>query len=364
MKELTLRELVKYKKLPFNIYNEKGQVIMYTGDILTPGKLMELREAKVLIYDENFEKKSLQDRENPLVMKRKADKIKATEYYKKFYDKISTQTRKEDLDINIPESIKARVYDSTLDKDLKINKSSIFSAEFQIALKEFHKDILEELDVQNYVIAQTKLIKLMKVIEHELMEKITKVRHVSQLKLFGDYKVCHELNVSIVSAFISKTNPNISVDIKDVILSGLMHDIGKSRIDEEIAYKKTLYTRDQAEYEKHVIIGYKIIKEIFKLGNAVARPALEHHVYKDGSGYPRGINTDDITEISKIIAVANYYDNLISNRTNDIIDYNYEAGKILLNIGAKKYPANLVYDLANKYILNDTSKLSELVAEK
>ena len=251
-----------------------------------------------------------------------------------------------------------------MDRDLKINKTSIFATDLQVALKEFHKDILEELDVQNYVIAQTKFIKLMKVIERELIEKITGVKHVSQLKLFGDYKLCHSLNVAIISAFIAQTNPNIRVDVKDVILSGLIHDIGKTRIDQDIAYKKVLYTREQAEYEKHVIIGYKIVKEIFKLGNAVARPALEHHICEDKSGFPRGLTLENMTDISKIIAIANFYDNLTFNRTSNVIEHNYEAGKILLNIGAKKYPANIIYDLANKYILNDTSKLSDIIDEK
>ena len=62
MKELYLRELIKYKKLPFNIYNEKGQILMYTGDLLTPGKLMELKNAMILLYDENFEHKSQKER--------------------------------------------------------------------------------------------------------------------------------------------------------------------------------------------------------------------------------------------------------------------------------------------------------------
>lgn len=336
---------------------------MYTGDILTPGKLMELRETNVLIYDENFEKKSLEARENPLLKKRKEEEkqAKAKEYYKKYFSEIAPA---QNNDTDIPASIKARVSDYTQDNDIIINTKSLFSIDLQLELKEFQKDILEELEVQNYVIAQTKYIKLMKVIEHELLEKISKVRQVSQLKLLGNYKVCHPLNVAIISAFIAQINPNVTVDLKDVILSGLMHDIGKTRIDEEVAYKKVLYAREHAEYEKHVIIGYKIIKEIFKLGNAVARPALEHHICADGSGFPRSLSIDNMTDISKIVALANFYDNLTFNRTNNEIERNYEAGKIILNSGTKKYPANLIYDLANKYILNDTSSLSEMIGEK
>ncbi len=364
MKELNLRELVKYKKLPFNIYNEKGHILMYTGDLLTPGKILELKEAKFLIYDENFEKKSLEARENPLVIKRKQQKESSVEYSRKFFNEIQSNEASNKNISDIPTYIKDRVNDYTVTRDLKINKKSVFSSELQLSLKEIYKDIQEELEVRNYPIAQTKFIKLMNLIDNELTKNLSSITHLSQLKLFGEYKNCHALNVALISAFIATKNQKINVDIKDVILSGLMHDIGKTRIDQNIAYKSVLYIPEQAEYEKHVIIGYKIVKEIFKLGNTIARPALEHHVMLDGSGFPSGLALDNITEISKIIAIINYYDKLTFNRTANVIEYNYEAGKILLNIGAKKYNTELIYDISNKYILNDTSKLSELIEEK
>ena len=364
MKELNLRELIKYKKLPFNVYNEKGQILMYTGDLLTPGKILELKEAKFLIYDENFEKKSLKERENPLVIKRKQSQQKALEYSKEILKELDSTENSIPSTVEIPSSIIARVNDYTVARDLKINKKSIFSSEMQLSLKEFYKDIMEELEVRNYPIAQTKFIKLMNIIESELQDKISLVNHLSQLKLFGEYQNCNSLNVAIIAGFITLKNPKINADTKDAILSGLMHDIGKTRLDQNIAYKKVLYIPQQAEYEKHVIIGYKIIKEIFKLGNAIARPALEHHVTFDGTGFPKEIVLDNTTEISKIIAVANYYDKLTFNRTPNIVEYTYEARKILLNLGTKNYPADIIYDIANKYILNDTSKLSELVEDK
>lgn len=337
---------------------------MYTGDLITPGKILELKEAKFLIYDENFEKKTLEERENPLVIKRKQSQQKSLNYSKELLNEIETAENSSKTLVEIPNSIKSRLNDYTIPRDLKINKKSVFSAEFQLSLKEFYKDILEELEVRNYPIAQSKFIKLMNIIENELIDKTSSIKYLSQLKLFGEYQNCHSLNVAIIAGFLAQKKTGINIDTKDVILSGLMHDIGKTRIDQNIAYKKVLYIPQQAEYERHVIIGYKIIKEIFKLGNAIARPALEHHVTYDGAGFPKEITFDNITEISKIISVVNYYDKITFNRTANIIEYNYEAGKILLNAGSKKYPAELIYDLANKYILNDSSKISELVEDK
>lgn len=366
MKELYLRELIKYKKLPFNIYNEKGQVLMYTGDLLTPGKLMELKNAMILLYDENFEHKSLLERENPLVKKRKVgnhtpkiendDEERIYGYSTKEDDGIETIIKAPDIPRNVP-TLESRI---SVIKENSINRTSLFSEDIQNYFKQLFGELMEDLESRNYNSALSKAINLMDTIENELIKIITEIKHLSQLKLFGNYKICHSLNVALFSGFLAKAL-ELNVDLRDVILSGLLHDVGKTRIDENVAYKQILYIPEQAEYEKHVIIGYKIVKEIFKLGNVIARPALEHHALQDGSGYPKGIDLNGLTEISKLISLCNYYDNLTSNRTQNTVKNGYEAGKILLSSGTPKFPVELVYAMTNKYIMNDGNNFNEMI---
>lgn len=348
MKELNLRELIKYKILPFNIYNEKGQVIMFTGDLLTPGKLIQLKSHDVLLYNENFENRTRLERENPLIRKRRfeEDEAKTLEYL--FENSPSTIT------YSTPER-------QPIKKPEEYNLNSIFSKEIQTSLKARYKEILEGLEEKNYETSLNNFISLMNVLVEELDKNIKKITHLSQLKIFGDYEFCHPLNVALMSGFLAKTISSIHIDYKDVILSGLMHDIGKTRIDQDIAYKQTLYIPEQAEYEKHVIIGYKIIKEIFKLGNTIARPALEHHSLLDGSGYPRGIAANEISDISKYILICNFCDNLTSNRTAHHINNFNEAGKVLLSTGAQKLPVDILYSMVNKFMLNDNTDFDKMI---
>lgn len=355
MKELKLNELLKFKKLPFNVYNERGQIILYTGDLLTPEKVRELKKADVLIYDENYVKKTKRERENPLVMKRKMSKQKKfiNDLMEKGEDYLSEN---EKIFSNI-----SAFSNFNSAKDLRIDGKSIFSSDIQSSIKDLYSSILNDLKEKDYDKVRTNCLDLTEIISKELTEKLQKIKYLSQLKLLGDFKTCHSLNVAICAGFISIKVPELNVELNDAILSGLLHDIGKTRIDQNIAYKKSLYVLEQAEYEKHVVIGYKIIKELLKFGNKIAVPALEHHVLLDGSGYPKGINLDNITELSKVIALINYYDNITNNRTINVIKYNYEAGRLLLNNGTRQYSSELIHEISNKYILNDRSELSEII---
>lgn len=334
MKEIEVQALVKYKQIPFNVYNEKGQIVIHAGDLLTPGRLIELKNTLVLFYDENYENKPLKDRENQLIKERREREktIKLEERTYGYGSDTPTSTSKEEAYF-------------VLSKDTRGLYLSLY------------REIMEDLENRNYLNVIPKATELTSLMEKEVISKINKIKHLLQLKIQGDYKICHPLNVALFSGFISKVTTS-KVDMKAAILSGLLHDVGKTRLDPNIAYKSSLYVSEQANVEKHVIIGYKIIKEIFKLGNTIARPALEHHLYLDSSGYPKEITSYNITDISKILLVCNQIDNISSNRTPKFVNNGYEIGKILLNEGTQKYPADILYTTVNKYLIQDKEKLN------
>ena len=166
MKELYLRELIKYKKLPFNIYNEKGQILMYTGDLLTPGKLMELKNAMILLYDENFEHKSQKERENPLVVKRRAEKDSSNINNRQYGFSILEEdeegekqeiTTSHAITRNVP-TVETRTQVVT---ESSVNKTSLFSEDTQNYFKQIYADVIEELENRSYQNALSKVIKVM-----------------------------------------------------------------------------------------------------------------------------------------------------------------------------------------------------------
>jgi len=103
-------------------------------------------------------------------------------------------------------------------------------------------------------------------------------------------------------------------EIGKLELAGLLHDIGMIGVSEEILNKAEALTAEEFEsIKKHVNHGVKILEDIKQLKDIVEIIRLHHEKF-DGSGYPCGLKGDEIPLNSRIIAIADSYDSMISNR--------------------------------------------------
>lgn len=138
--------------------------------------------------------------------------------------------------------------------------------------------------------------------------------YLNQIELLDNHTYGHCINVSLICSAICQWL-NLQKDIaKGIIVSGLLHDIGKRYIDEKILNKPSLLTLDEWEKIKiHTIWGYRILKNA-NAPNMACMGALFHHEREDGNGYPLGLTGSRIPLTSKIIAVADVYDAMTSHR--------------------------------------------------
>lgn len=105
------------------------------------------------------------------------------------------------------------------------------------------------------------------------------------------------------------------IEMSKLELAGLLHDIGMIGISEEILNKTEALTPDEFEIiKKHVNHGVKILEDIKQLRDVVEIIKYHHERY-DGNGYPYGLKGDEIPFNSRIIAIADAYDGMISNRS-------------------------------------------------
>lgn len=104
------------------------------------------------------------------------------------------------------------------------------------------------------------------------------------------------------------------IDIGKVELAGMLHDIGMIGVSDEILYKiDALSQEEYDEIKKHITYSVKILEDIKQLKDVVEIIKYHHEKY-DGTGYPYGIKGEDIPMGSRIIAVADAFDSIISNR--------------------------------------------------
>jgi cyclic di-GMP phosphodiesterase len=93
-----------------------------------------------------------------------------------------------------------------------------------------------------------------------------------------------------------------------------LHDIGKLGIPDGILLKPGSLTTDERKLmQRHVLIGYDLVKDISFLADA-AEIVLNHHERYDGGGYPRGLKGDEILPSARIFAVADSFDAITSDR--------------------------------------------------
>lgn len=102
--------------------------------------------------------------------------------------------------------------------------------------------------------------------------------------------------------------------IRELEKVGLLHDIGKVAISDVVLEKPGSLTKEEfEEIKKHPEIGYRILGTINEMSQ-IAEYVLAHHERCDGTGYPKGLKSEEIPLVSKIIAIADAYDAMVSDR--------------------------------------------------
>ena len=166
--------------------------------------------------------------------------------------------------------------------------------------------------------------------------------------------MAHSMNVSIIARLIGVWAGLDTEKLDEISMAGLLHDIGKFKIPDEILLKPGKLTKEEFEViKKHTVYGYEILNN-FKILESTKRAALLHHEKFDGSGYPFGYKSDKIDDISAIITISDVYDAMTSKRCyrdgmcpfDVIADFEYDG----ISKYHPKYIGMFLEKIASSYI--------------
>lgn len=126
----------------------------------------------------------------------------------------------------------------------------------------------------------------------------------------------HCMRVSILAGVIGKWLLMPRSKINELILAGFLHDVGKTKFPERLMSRRveSMKGEDFETYIKHTTDGNQILISNPGIKASVRMAALQHHECMDGTGFPFGIKGKDIHEYARIIAVADLYDNMTTER--------------------------------------------------
>ncbi len=135
------------------------------------------------------------------------------------------------------------------------------------------------------------------------------------MKVFDDYTYYHSVNVA-VTAIILGVACGLSRDaLVKLGIGALLHDIGKVFVEKEIVNKNgPLSKGEYSAMKEHPMQGYKYVKEYFDVPIHSYAAILDHHERWDGAGYPNGKKGSQISTYGRLIAIADVYDALTSDR--------------------------------------------------
>ena len=138
---------------------------------------------------------------------------------------------------------------------------------------------------------------------------------IGTLKVSDEYTFKHSVDVATIAMIIARKHGLPEKEIHEIGIAGLLHDLGKSQIPNEILTKAgRLNDEEFAIMKQHSLIGYKILKEKDNVSPAIALGVLQHHEKISGQGYPLGLTSDRISPYAKILSVADIYDALVTER--------------------------------------------------
>jgi putative nucleotidyltransferase with HDIG domain len=129
-----------------------------------------------------------------------------------------------------------------------------------------------------------------------------------------DYTAAHTRGVALRTVQVGEELGLPPVRLRELAIGGLLHDVGKLAVPNEILQKPGPLTDEEFDVIKtHPRLGSELVREL-GFSSRVARLVLDHHERLDGSGYPRGLGAPDLDIETRILAVCDVFDALLSKR--------------------------------------------------
>ncbi|OGX68174.1 MAG: metal-dependent phosphohydrolase [Paenibacillus sp. RIFOXYA1_FULL_44_5] len=171
-----------------------------------------------------------------------------------------------------------------------------------------------------------------------LLDEISRNKDVlvqlTDIRTKDNEQYIHAINVCIMSVLIGINMSLNQLQLKELAVGALLHDIGKLE----------LLTDDESNDVKrhHTWRGFELLKSKREFSLLIAHIAFQHHEHMDGSGMPRQLPAEQIHQYARIVAVANTYDNLLSPLHQSSTMHPYEACEHLMALAGATLDRDIV----------------------
>lgn len=184
----------------------------------------------------------------------------------------------------------------------------------------------------------------------QLVENPSLMVNLIDIRSIDDYLFAHSVNVCVLSLITGVSMGFSKPKLYNLGIGALLHDIGKTLIPPVILNKPgSLSTDEYTVIKRHPEYGYTILtSEESSIKKSAAIIALQHHERYNGEGYPKGIQSGSINELSQIVGIADVYDAMTADRVYRKAHPPHEAYEMLAGSGDFYFD----YDIVRAFLSN------------
>lgn len=193
---------------------------------------------------------------------------------------------------------------------------------------------------------------------------------IDSIRTVDEYTYAHCVNVSLLAMTLAKWLGYDELRVEEIAKAGLLHDIGKAKIDASILSKKdSLSPEEFEEIKNHTTYGYRMVENMLDISKGIKMAVLMHHERLDGTGYPLGAKEDQIHQYAKVLAIADVYDAMTSDKVYkkrksvfEVLRYmQNEMSNVLDRIMLNVFIERIVCHYIGDYVMLSTGEIGELV---
>jgi len=171
---------------------------------------------------------------------------------------------------------------------------------------------------------------------------------VSALRSKDEYLLEHSVNVATLLVTFGKHLALPKETLKQMAIGGIIHDVGKVKVDDKVLHKPARLTPEEYEHMKlHQVYAGEIIMKVAGLSDVSRDVCLMHHEKLDGTGYPNGLTEEQLPIHGRMSCIVDIYDALTADRCYKKGMSPAEAFKILLSLTPNHLDKELVYKFIN-----------------
>jgi putative nucleotidyltransferase with HDIG domain len=168
--------------------------------------------------------------------------------------------------------------------------------------------------------------------------------NINRLKSESPVAYVHSVNVAVLMVGFASALGYSRSELLDIGIGGMLHDIGKIRLPEELLFKHGSCTRQEFElFKKHPSIGLDIIeKSCVSVSPVVKNIIGQHHERANGGGYPQQLQDEHIDDLAMVCAIADMYDSMTSDGSYRRTYIPQEALALIFQGADEELPRRLV----------------------